>query len=401
MARNKLYLLTFSLALLAAIMISFNYFRRERPADEEARRVRRPEKTSPPKTALSLQDQFNHVAEKSMPAVVVITARRRVAVVERPYADIYDYLYGGGQITYRDIPSGQGSGFFVSPDGYILTNFHIVRGQSSFQVVLHDGTEYPAELVGVDPPSDLALLKVNAGRKFPFLEFADISRLKIGHWAIAIGAPFSLEQTVTVGIVSHKKRGAGMNLHENFIQTDASINPGNSGGPLLDIHGKVIGVNDFILSPSGGNIGLSFAVSADFARRVCDDLIKNGKVDRPWLGIVMGTLTAEQKQSLNISRGIQVSGIYRDSPASKAGLKPGDLILDADSTAVNRPRDLRLTVLAKHPGEKIKLRILRDGIESDLEITVERPPFNLYKSMNSRGENTIPRQSCGELNNCL
>ncbi|MDD5597126.1 MAG: trypsin-like peptidase domain-containing protein [Victivallaceae bacterium] len=353
-----------------------------------------PARLSDSKTAISLQDQFAYVAQKSMPAVVVVTAQRRVAVVESPYANVYDYLYGGGKITYRNVPSGQGSGFFVSPDGYILTNFHIVRGQSSFKAVLNDGAEYEAELVGIDPPSDLALLKITAERKFPFLEFADMRKLKIGYWAIAIGAPFSLEQTVTVGIVSHKKRGVGMNLHENFVQTDASINPGNSGGPLLDIHGRVIGVNDFILSPSGGNIGLSFAISADLAKRVCEDLMKNGKVERPWLGVVMTELTAAQKESLHISHGILISGIYRDSPARNAGLKPGDIILSADGIPVNKAHDLRLTVLSKHPDEKIKLGILREGKEVIMEIKVERPKFNIYESMHGSRENNLLSKSC-------
>ena len=400
--KNKVYTLIFSLVLLTAIAVSFKYFIKAIQAKDYCKtnyKTSNSPKVPCPQTALSLQDQFSHVAQKSMPAVVVVTAQRRVAVMESPYANIYDYLYGGGKITYREVPSGQGSGFFVSPDGYILTNFHIVRNQSSFKVVLNDGSEYKAELVGIDPPSDLALLKINAKHKFPFLEFADMNKLKIGHWAIAIGAPFSLEQTVTVGIVSHKKRGVGMNLHENFVQTDASINPGNSGGPLLNIHGQVIGVNDFILSPSGGNIGLSFAISATLAKRICSDLMKNGKVDRPWLGVVMRPLTSQQKKSLNVSHGILLSGIYRNSPAFKAGLKPGDVILNADSTPINKAHDLRLTVLAKRPGEKIKLRILRDGVEINMEVKVERPEFNIYESMhsNSGDQSDIPRQSCVEI----
>ena len=347
------------------------------------------------KTAISLQDQFAHVAKECMPAVVVVTTQQRVAVIESPYADIYDYLYGRGKITYRDVPSGQGSGFFVSPDGYILTNFHIVRGQNSFKVVLYDGAEYTARLIGIDPPSDLALLKIDAKRKFFFLKFADISKLRIGYWSIAIGAPFSLEQTVTVGIVSHKKRGVGMNLHENFIQTDASINSGNSGGPLLDIHGKVIGVNDFILSPSGGNIGLSFAISADLAKRVCNDLMKHGKVDRPWLGVVMQPLTAKQKKSLKILHGIVISGIYRKSPAFKSGLNPGDIILSADGIPVDKARDLRMIVFSKHPDEKIIVKILRNGKKDTIEIKVERPKFNIYKYYPDR-KNLLAR-SCKNL----
>lgn len=381
---------TIFICLFLTLIVFLSVYLLENRSSIQADNLSRP---SSSKTAISLQEQFASVAQECMPAVVVVTARRRVAVVESPYANIHDYLYGG-RITYRDVPSGQGSGFFVSPDGYILTNFHIVRGQSSFKTVLNDGSEYEAELVGIDPPSDLALLKIKADRKFPFLEFADMHKLKIGHWAIAIGAPFSLEQTVTVGIVSHKKRGVGMNLHENFVQTDASINPGNSGGPLLNIHGRVIGVNDFILSPSGGNIGLSFAISADLARRVCEDLMKNGKVERPWLGIVMNELSAAQKTSMKIQHGILIRGIYRDSPAQKAGLKPGDIILSADGMPVNKTHDLRLTVLSKHPDEKIKLNILRDGKESTMEIKVERPKFNIYESMHSPGKKNLLSKSC-------
>ena len=176
-----------------------------------------------------------------------------------PYSNIYDY--SRRRIDYMDVPSGQGSGFFIREDGYILTNYHVVRNQDSFWITTHSGEEFPAQVVGIDPPTDLALLKVNEKKKFPVLKFAEGNSVEIGHWAIAIGAPFSLSRTVTVGIVSNKKRnGVGMNLYESYVQTDASINPGNSGGPLLNINGEVIGVNDFILSPSVGNIGLSFAI---------------------------------------------------------------------------------------------------------------------------------------------
>jgi serine protease Do len=347
-----------------------------------------------PETALSLQDRFAYVAEKSMPSVVVVTAKKRVAVLDHPYANIYDYLYGGGKVTYREVPSGQGSGFFISPKGYILTNYHIVKGQSSFKAILNDGLEFDAEVVGIDPPSDLALLKIDSEKEFPFLKFADMSKLKTGHWAIAIGAPFSLKQTVTVGTVSHKKRGVGMNLHENFVQTDASINPGNSGGPLLNIYGNVIGVNDFILSPSGGNIGLSFAISADLAKRVTEDLMKDGKVDRPWLGVAMRPLNSSEKKSLNILNGILLTGIYRDSPAAEAGLQPGDIILSVDSAKVDKPYDLKLIVLSKHPGEKINLEVFRNGKRMSMEIEVKRPDFNIYKLLESPQQNNLPAQSC-------
>ena len=344
------------------------------------------------KTAVSLQDQFAHVAEASMPAVVVVTARKRVAVIENPYNNMFDFY--GGEISYRDVPSGQGSGFFVDPKGFILTNFHIVRGHSSFKAILNDGSEYEAELVGVDPPSDLAMLRIKAKRDFPYLKFANMNKIKIGYWAIAIGAPFSLKQTVTVGIVSHKKRGVGMNLHENFVQTDASINPGNSGGPLLDIHGKVIGVNDFILSPSGGNIGLSFAISADLAKRVTDELIKDGKVVRPWLGVVTRPLADEEKKGLNILHGILITAIYRDSPAFKAGLKPGDIILRVNKMDIDKTHDLRMVILSRHPGENIKIKFYRKGKEKEIDVKVEQPKYDIYKSLNSGRNRNIPAQTC-------
>lgn len=263
----------------------------------------------------TLQAQFSETISRSMPAVVLITAQKRIGVVS-PYANLYNY--GRRRIDYMEIPSGQGSGFFIREDGYILTNHHVVRNQDSFWITTHEGEEYPAKVVGIDPPTDLALLKIDAKRKFPVLEFADAESVRIGHWAIAIGAPFSLSRTVTIGIVSNTRRnGVGMNLHESYVQTDASINPGNSGGPLLNIQGKVIGVNDFILSPSGGNIGLSFAISSDIARQVSTELINHGHVERPWLGAVLAPLNRNAKKKLGIEHGVLISQLFRNSPAAK------------------------------------------------------------------------------------
>jgi serine protease Do len=332
-----------------------------------------------------LQDKFARVAERCIPAVVVVTTSRKVAVLENPYANMYDYLYGSGKVTYRQIPTGQGSGFFIRPDGYILTNYHIVRGQSYFKVVLSDGTEYDAKLAGTDPPSDLALLKINADRKFPFLTFADTSKVKPGHWAIAIGAPFSLAHTVTVGIVSQTKRTVGLNLHENYIQTDASINPGNSGGPLLDLKGNVIGVNDFILSPSAGNIGLSFAISGSLAEGISKELIQAGKVDRPWLGVTMRRLTDDEKRQLGVKHGVAVTGVYRMSPAHKAEIIAGDVILEVDDKKVKAPHDVQMAVLNKHPGEIMRLTMWRNGLCFEVQVKMTRPP-----------ENFIPRQGYGQ-----
>ena len=283
----------------------------------------------PDPKAAATQSMFASAIQRSMPAVVLITAQRVVGVVS-PY---FDFSSARRRIDYMELPSGQGSGFFIRKDGYILTNYHVVRDQDSFWITTHDGSEYRAQVVGVDPPTDLALLKVKSDQKvsFPVLEFADPETLQIGHWAIAIGAPFSLSRTVTVGIVSNKKRnGVGVNLHENYVQTDASVNPGNSGGPLLDINGRVIGVNDFILSPSGGNIGLSFAISSEIAGRVAEELIAKGRVERPWLGVTLGALDREMKRKYNLPHGgVMIGQVYRNSPAAGI-LRSGDIVLKAN-----------------------------------------------------------------------
>lgn len=326
--------------------------------------------------AESLQNEFASVAERCSPAVVVIRTGRKLAArnYNQAYNQLYNYFNYGKVPEEQTVPTGIGSGFFVSADGYILTNYHIVRGQDVFTVKLEDEHEYNAELVGSDPLSDLAVLKVNAARQFPFLTFADSEKVKVGHWAIAIGAPFNLAHTVTVGIVSHKRRAMGMNVYENFIQTDASINQGNSGGPLLDLSGKVIGVNDFILSSSGGNIGLSFSIAGNLARRVCRKLIRDGKVIRPWLGVSMGMLSEKQKKQLNIEHGVIISGVIDGGPALTAGVMAGDIILEVDGKRINTPNDVLLAVFGRNPGEIIKLKLWREDNACELEVEAGTMP---------------------------
>ena len=283
-----------------------------------------------------LQTKFAEVAEKCIPAVVVIRTGRSIQghpVTYDPYEDIYRYFYGG-KSAEKKVQTGQGSGFFIRYDGYILTNFHIVKGQDYFTVVLADKREFEAKVIGTDPFSDLALLKIDAAEKFPYLEFANTDNLKIGHWAIAIGAPFSLNHTVTAGIISHKQRTVGLNVHENFIQTDTSINPGNSGGPLLNLEGKVIGVNDFILSPSAGNIGLSFAIDGNLSKKISGELMQSGTVKRPWIGISMADISAEHKKMLNLKSGVAAINVVYGAPAQKAGIKDEDIILEVDGKLV-------------------------------------------------------------------
>ncbi|MBS1372303.1 MAG: trypsin-like serine protease [Lentisphaeria bacterium] len=331
-------------------------------------------------TASNLQDAFAATVEKSMPAVVLITSQKRVGVVSP-----VDYYRS--RIEYREVPTGQGSGFFVREDGYILTNFHVVRDQDSFFITTNDGAEFRAKVVGIDPPSDLALLKIDGERKFETLKFAEVDRVKIGHWAIAIGAPFSLSRSVTVGVVSGmKRRGVGVNLHESYIQTDASINPGNSGGPLLNLAGEVIGVNDFIFSPSGGSVGISFAISADLAKHVANEMIEHGQVRRAWLGVLLEPLSREIRSQLNIEHGVGISQVYRDSPAAGV-LQRGDVVLEIGGEPVDGPGDLQSRVYSAEPESELTVKFRRAGRIQEKKIKLEPAPRNWFRrSAGSRQE---------------
>ena len=338
----------------------------------------------PDPKAAATQSMFASAIQRSMPAVVLITAQRVVGVVS-PY---FDFSSARRRIDYMELPSGQGSGFFIRKDGYILTNYHVVRDQDSFWITTHDGSEYRAQVVGVDPPTDLALLKIKSDQKvsFPVLEFADPETLQIGHWAIAIGAPFSLSRTVTVGIVSNKKRnGVGVNLHENYVQTDASVNPGNSGGPLLDINGRVIGVNDFILSPSGGNIGLSFAISSEIAGRVAGELIAKGRVERPWLGVTLGALDREMKRKYNLPHGgVLIGQVFRNSPAAGI-LRSGDVVVKANGREIATPSDLQGCIFSSKVGSVIEMELLRSGSRKTVKVTVEKAPSDFFRGGRQTG----------------
>ena len=316
--------------------------------------------------AKTLQNDFSRIAEQSTPSVVVIRTGRTVRAWRR--AGMYDRLHDYYYPSREKIPTGQGSGFFVNDRGHILTNYHIVKGQDFFRVALHDGREFEAKLIGSDPLSDLAVLKIEYPGKTPFLTFADSEKVKAGHWAIAIGAPFSLSHTVTVGVVSFNRRTVGLNAHENFIQFDASINPGNSGGPLLDIEGRVIGVNDFILSPAGGNIGLGFAIAGNLAHGICQDLIRTGRANRSWTGIVLSDVPEQFRERNNWPKGVVIVRMFRDSPAHKGGLRPGDLILKIDGQTVEEANKARLLIFSRRPGDILNFRIFRSGREQEIKV---------------------------------
>lgn len=348
-------------------------------------------------TAVQLQDAFTEVAESAFPAVVVITNKR----VERRamYPQLppeWRHFFGipqdpaQRQRTDREPqPIGKGSGLIVRQDGYILTNYHVIKDSDALEVKLHDGRvfdsardENAVEIVGTDEDTDLAVLRIGNGdvTGLKTLTFADSDQVKAGQWAIAVGAPFNLDYSVTVGVVSQKGRyNVRMNTYENYIQTDASINPGNSGGPLLDIHGNVIGINDFIMTGGGmsrGNIGIGFAIDSNLARQVTSDLIEHREVVRPWLGVSLQPLTDDLRIRFEApdGGGVLISQVIEGDPADKAGLKTGDVLTRIGDKEVRTPHDVQFGVLRYEPGDSVPIEFYRDGEKMSRVVQVGRRP---------------------------
>ncbi len=339
---------------------------------------------SAPEAALS-QD-FVRVIEKVGPAVVKVMTER----VERvpgfsfdedwPFQDFWDRFFGTPtrprqrEREYRS--PVEGSGFFISPDGYILTNNHIVENAVNVRVSTVEGKEYPAKIIGRDPATDLALLKVE-GKNFPYAVLGDSSSIKVGEWVLAIGNPLGMEHTVTAGIISAKGRqlGVGANLptYQDYIQTDAAINRGNSGGPLINLKGEVIGINSNILTSGGGNIGIGFAIPSDLAKKVVAQLKEKGRVVRGRLGIRGTDISESMKKQLNltVSKGVIISQVEPDSPAEKAGLKKYDVIVEVNGQTVENWKDLRFKVADLQPGDLVTIKIIRDGKEMTVKARVD------------------------------
>lgn len=326
--------------------------------------------------AHELQNAFNGVAEKAFPAVVVITTKKAETTVYSPWEFFFEFPQPQTERFWEKRKStpkieGRGSGLIVHEDGYILTNYHVVANNDEIIVRLKDQEDFKAEILGTDKKTDLAVLKINANKKLPFLKFADSDKVRIGDWAIAVGAPFDFDYSMTVGIVSQKGRSVGLNVYENYIQTDASINPGNSGGPLLNLEGDVIGINDFIVTANTftpGNIGLGFAIPSNMAKDVMEQLIHKGKVVRPWIGISMQALSSELKEQFNADSGVLVREVFSGDPADKGGIEPGDIIIEIDGQKVNTPGDVQFAVLKHKPEDKVQITALRNGKKKKLEI---------------------------------
>lgn len=272
-------------------------------------------------------------------------------------------------------PVSQGSGFFISEDGYIVTNNHVVSDGSAYSVVLDDGTELNAKLIGTDPRTDLAVIKVDSDKKFSYVSFADDSKTRIGDWVVAVGNPFGLGGTVTAGIVSARGRDIGASVYDDFMQIDAAVNKGNSGGPTFNLNGQVVGINTAIFSPSGGNVGIAFAIPATTATQVVDQLIKHGKVQRGWLGVQIQPVTKDIADSLGLkeAKGALIADPM-DGPAGKAGIKSGDVIVSVNNQTVADARDLARKIANIAPNETVALGVWRDGKQQDIKVKIAVMP---------------------------
>lgn len=327
---------------------------------------------------------FSKLVEDNGKAVVFISTVKKARTIESPHGQIpqeqlemlrrFGFPFPFDDFHPRRSPErrGQGSGFIISADGLILTNHHVVDGADKVKVRLTDDREFKARVLGSDAKTDVAVLKIDADR-LPTVKIGNSDKVKVGEWVAAIGAPFGLDNTVTAGIVSAKSRNLPDDQFVPFIQTDVAVNPGNSGGPLFNMKGEVIGINSQIFSTSGGFMGLSFAIPIDLAVKIKDQLVKDGKISRGRVGIMIQTLTPEIADSLGLKnqKGALIAQIEKDGPADKAGLNEGDLIIEFNGKPVNEARDLSFVVADTKPGTTVKVKVLREGNEKTLNITVD------------------------------
>lgn len=331
-------------------------------------------------SAVSSLPDFSKLVEDNGNAVVsiaVVEKRKKRAESMIPKDQLDFFRHFGFPFPFGDnggfTPGrrGQGSGFIISPDGYILTNNHVVENADDVTVSLTDKREFKAKVVGTDPKTDIALIKIE-GKDFPAVRLGNSDNVKVGEWVAAIGAPFGLDNTVTAGIVSAKSRSLPDEQFVPFIQTDVAVNPGNSGGPLFNMKGEVIGINSQIFSTSGGFMGLSFAIPINLAVQIKNDLQKYGKVSRGRIGILMQQMTPELAKSFGIkeTKGALIAQLEKDGPADKAKLKEGDIIVEFNGTPISELNELSQAVAGTKPGTKARLKVIRDGKLQDFTIVI-------------------------------
>ncbi len=339
---------------------------------------------------------FVEIAKQQNPAVVNVSTKAKAEIMPRnfrpprrgpgqrrppdPFRDFYDRFFGGERPNQKP-KNGMGSGFIIDKQGHILTNYHVIEDADEIVVTLDDDgaeKEYSATLVGSDPKTDIALIKINrdAGddKDFPFLKLGSSENLEVGEWVVAIGNPFGLSHTVTVGVVSALGRSIGAGPYDEFIQTDASINPGNSGGPLINIEGQVIGINTAIISGNtGGNVGIGFAIPIDIVAGILGDLKEKGTVTRGWLGVMIQKITPELAKSFGLARseGALVGDVMPDGPAAKGGIQRGDVIIRFDGKQVRDMEDLPKIVAATSPNSIVDVDVIRDGAQMTFSVSIE------------------------------
>jgi len=347
-------------------------------------------------------ESFADIVEGLLPAVVNISTTQKLKANHRPrseegpafefppgspFGDFFDQFNRRGGDQPKRRATSLGSGFLISDEGHVVTNNHVIEGADKIAVTLHNGVKYDATLLGRDPKTDLALLKVKSKGKLPFVKFGDSAKARVGDWVIAIGNPLGLGGTVTAGIVSARGRDIRSGPYDDFIQTDAPINKGNSGGPLFDMNGNVIGINTAILSPSGGSIGIGFSVPSNLAMNVIDQLREFGTTRRGWLGVQIQTVTPEIAEGLQLNKayGALVAGVMKSSPAEKAGLKTGDIIIGFNNKEVPESRKLPRMVAETKVGKDVDVRVWREGAEVSLTVRLGELEKVDQASLSTRG----------------
>ena len=318
-------------------------------------------------------------AQKAMPSVVNVFTSTVVKIPINPFQEDprFRFFFGDQDEGDQQDSSSLGSGVIVSPEGYILTNHHVVEAADQIEVALADGRKATARVIGSDPETDLAVIKIDLPGKFSAITFGHPEQAQVGDMVLAIGNPFGVGQTVTMGIISALKRDhLGLNTFENFIQTDAAINPGNSGGALVDVNGNLLGINSAIYSPNGGSLGIGFAVPANTAKKTMEQIIQSGSVTRGWIGTGVQELTPELAESFKLgnTEGVLITEVIRNSPAEQAGIKTGDILIAIDDKAVSGWSNMLETVSNITPGKSVTIKLMRDGAVVRLQVKVGKRP---------------------------
>ncbi len=333
---------------------------------------------------------FADVAERVTPAVVNVTVEQkplqRLSMKGHPLPeglpegsplrDFFEQFGGLGEMPSPHQREGEGSGFIIDPTGYVVTNNHVIEDAESIEITLNDGAQYPARIIGRDPKTDLALLKVDNAPPLPHVDLGNSAEARIGDWVLAVGNPFGLGGSVNAGIISARGRDINSGPYDDYLQIDAPINRGNSGGPLFDARGRVIGVNTAIFSPSGGNIGIGFAIPAETAADIVKELRESGHVERGWLGVQIQPVSEEVAGSLGLqsAEGVLVADVLPNSPAMAAGVKSGDVIIKAAGEPMQEYRDLTKLIAGIDAGTQIELEVIRGGTTRPIEVTIGSMP---------------------------